>query len=50
MYCCFSNSLVPMSLGTILFVNVVFRIFGDTLEDRLNHKEGGVTMCLLEES
>ena len=23
MYCCFSNSLVPMSLGTILFVNVV---------------------------
>ena len=23
MYCWFSNSLVPMSLGTILFVNVV---------------------------
>lgn len=36
MYCYFSNYLVPMSLGTILFVNVAIRIFGDTLEDRPN--------------
>src|SRR4051812_22977181 len=35
-YCYFSNYLVPISLGTILFVNVAIRIFGDTLEDCLN--------------
>ena len=48
MYYYFSNYLVSMSLGTILFVNVAIRIFGDALEDRLTHKGGGVTMCLLE--
>ena len=45
-----SNSLVPMSLGTILFVLLLYEKFGDALDARLTHKEGDVTMCLLESS
>ena len=44
-----SNSLVPMSLGTILFA-LFLGTFGDALYARLIQKEGGVTMCLLESS
>jgi hypothetical protein len=47
MYVCSSNSWVPMSLGTILCVNVDV----GTLEMHwriVSFKEGGVTMCLLE--
>ena len=42
MYCWFSNSLVPMSLGTILFV--VPGTIGDALDARITYKEGVETM------
>ena len=45
-----SNSLVPMSLGTILFVLFVLGKIGDALDARLTHKEGVSTMCLFESS
>jgi len=49
MYFCSSNSLVPMSLGTILFLNDVL----GTLEMHWRivfSMEGVDTMCLLESS
>ena len=44
MYCWFSNSLVPRSLGTILFVFVVPGTTGDALDARLTYKEDVETM------
>ncbi len=53
-----SNYLVPMSLGLFgpdefgyrLVCVVLLGTFGDALDARLTHKEGVVTMCILESS
>ena len=37
------TTLDPMSLGTILYLNVVLVTFGDALGACLTHKEGVVT-------
>ena len=43
-----SNYLVPMSLGYRLVCVVLVGTVGDALDARLTHKEGVVTMCLME--
>ena len=43
-----SNSIGPNEFGYHFVYVVVLGTIGDTLDAWLTHKEGGVTMCLLE--
>ena len=50
MYVEFVLCIGPNEVGYHFVCVVVLGTIGDALDARLTHKEGGVTMCLLESS